>query len=226
MGEEKKPIYKKWWFWIIVAIVIVGAIGNIIDDKQESEADKKLEEAKKKTEELEELSDQLNETSDLIEDTKKKMKESKGTTNEDNNNDESDTEESNNVDNDSESEPADDTSEIELEIESVVNADLNDTSITNIRVNEDMSADEERYIVLVDLSWSVKNTPGTTKDMLDMYSDHLAAKLTDHKSIYELVLFWTVPYHKEDDSILKRTYENKEKGMYLTDEVKDINIFD
>jgi len=223
---EKKPIYKKWWFYLIVAIVLVGAIGNIIDDRQETEADKKLEEAKKKTEELEELSVQLDETTDLIEDTKKKIKESKGTTNKNTNTDESNTEESNGVDNDDKSEPVDDTSVIELEIESIVDTDLNDTSITNLRVNEDMSVDEERYIILVDLSWSVKNTPGTTKDMLDMYSDHLAAKLTDHKSIYELVLFWTVPYHNEDDSILKRTYKNKEKGMYLTDEVKDINIFD
>jgi len=25
---EKKPIYKKWWFWLIIVIIIVGVIGG------------------------------------------------------------------------------------------------------------------------------------------------------------------------------------------------------
>lgn len=27
---EKKPFYKKWWFWLIIGIVIVGIIGSIV----------------------------------------------------------------------------------------------------------------------------------------------------------------------------------------------------
>ena len=102
---------------------------------------------------------------------------------------------------------------------------LDNTDITNIEINKDASVDEERYIVLVNLKWDVKNKPKTTKDMLDMYSDHLAAKLADNELIHELVLFWEVPYHKEGQSILKRTYQNKEDGMYLEDEVKETSIF-
>ena len=30
MEKEKKPIYKKWWFWVII-IVIIGAIGSITE---------------------------------------------------------------------------------------------------------------------------------------------------------------------------------------------------
>ena len=30
--EEKKPIYKKWWIWVIVAIVILGIGSNSIQN--------------------------------------------------------------------------------------------------------------------------------------------------------------------------------------------------
>jgi len=130
----------------------------------------------------------------------------------------------------SEEEDDDDSQEniddIESDVNNIVDEDLDNTSITELRINEDASTDEERYIVLVDLEWDFKNKPNTTKDMLDMYSDHLAAKMADNDLIYELVLFWEVPYHKEDDTILKRTYENKDGGMHLTDEFKDISIFE
>lgn len=118
-----------------------------------------------------------------------------------------------------------DINSIDAKVKNVVRADLENTTITNLRVNEDASVDEDRYIVLVDLTWDVKNDPNTTKKMLDMYSDHLASKVVDNEMIYELVLFWTVPYHNEDDSILKRTYQNKDGGMYLEDEIKDNGIF-
>ena len=120
----------------------------------------------------------------------------------------------------------DNIDEIEYKINNVVDADLDNTSITKLRVNADASVDEERYIVLVDLEWDVKNKPKMTKEMLDMYSDHLAAKVADNELVYELVMFWTVPYHNEDESILKRTYENRDGGMFLEDEMKDVNVFD
>lgn len=30
MEKEKKPIYKKWWFWVII-IIIIGAIGSLTE---------------------------------------------------------------------------------------------------------------------------------------------------------------------------------------------------
>lgn len=116
--------------------------------------------------------------------------------------------------------------EIESKIKEIVDEDLNSTFVIELDVNEDASVDEERYIVLVDLEWSVKNKPDTTKEMLDMYSDHLAAKMADNDLVHRLVIFWEVPYHKEEETILKRTYENKEGNMYLEDEFKDIDIFE
>lgn len=133
------------------------------------------------------------------------------------------------LEDDNEEEPEEtqyDINDIKWAVEDIVDEDLDNTTITDLRINEDASIDEERYIVLVDVEWDVKNKPKTTKDMLDMYSDHLAASLADNELVYELVLFWTVPYHNEDESILKRTYQNKNDGMYLEDEMKDITVFD
>ncbi len=31
MAKAKKPVYKKWWFWLIVAVVAIGVIGNLGD---------------------------------------------------------------------------------------------------------------------------------------------------------------------------------------------------
>lgn len=120
----------------------------------------------------------------------------------------------------------DNIGDIDYDIIDVVDEDLDDTSVIDIEINEDASVDDERYIVLVDLEWDVKNGASSTEDMLDMYSDHLASNLSDNELIHELVLFWTVPYHNEVDSILKRSYENKDDGMYLDDEAKDTGVFD
>ena len=27
--KPKKPIFKKWWFWVIIAVVVIGVIGNL-----------------------------------------------------------------------------------------------------------------------------------------------------------------------------------------------------
>ena len=183
---------------LLLVIGLLAACGGANNeyDEQLKESEKQLKEAEKDSERIEELSDQLEETSELIDEANELV----------------------DVEND-------DKSTIETRVEEVITTDLNNTVATNIRVNEDMSVDEERYIVLVDLEWDVKNKPKTTKEMLDMYSDHLAAKLSDNEMIYELVLFWTVPYHDENDSILKRTYENRDDGMYLEDEMVDVNVF-
>lgn len=47
MDKKKKPIYKKWWFWVIIVIVI-GAIGSNMGDDQ-TEKTSKTEENQKET---------------------------------------------------------------------------------------------------------------------------------------------------------------------------------
>ena len=33
----KKPFYKRWWFWLVVAFVVIGAIGSSMEKTQTSE---------------------------------------------------------------------------------------------------------------------------------------------------------------------------------------------
>lgn len=35
-AKVKKPFYKKWWFWVIVAVIIIGAIGSSGDETDTS----------------------------------------------------------------------------------------------------------------------------------------------------------------------------------------------
>ena len=43
--ELKKPFYKKWWFILIVAIIVIGAIGNAVEgDEKKSSEDKSKQE--------------------------------------------------------------------------------------------------------------------------------------------------------------------------------------
>lgn len=39
---EKKPIYKKWWFWVIV-ILVIGAIGSSMGDEEAEKVDRQAE---------------------------------------------------------------------------------------------------------------------------------------------------------------------------------------
>lgn len=36
--KSKKPIYKRWWFWVIVVFLFFGMIGSLGDDENESAA--------------------------------------------------------------------------------------------------------------------------------------------------------------------------------------------
>ena len=43
ISETKKPIYKKWWFWLIVAIVVFAGIGGNSNSKTETKKETKTE---------------------------------------------------------------------------------------------------------------------------------------------------------------------------------------
>lgn len=47
-GKVKKPIFKKWWFWLIVAIVVFAGIGSNSNSKTETKKETKTE-AKKES---------------------------------------------------------------------------------------------------------------------------------------------------------------------------------
>jgi Domain of unknown function (DUF4352) len=46
MAEKKKPIYKRWWFWVIAVIIVAGVAGSFEDgDESENQATKSTKEA-------------------------------------------------------------------------------------------------------------------------------------------------------------------------------------
>lgn len=94
-----------------------------------------------------------------------------------------------------------------------------DTDIDSISINADLGTDDpDDYIVLVNLTWNVMNRGSTSKEMLKMYSDDLAASVYQSGlNVQEIAIFWTVPYLSNANA--KRAYERQTDGMYLTDEV-------
>lgn len=105
---------------------------------------------------------------------------------------------------------------IKRELEGIVSKDLNSTSITEIAVNN-YQGEADKYIVLPHLVWDVPNSKETTVEMLEMYSDHIAANLYEQGSIEEITVFWEVPYHLEGESIAKFNYIRNANGMAKND---------
>lgn len=90
---------------------------------------------------------------------------------------------------------------------------LTNTTMDFLRVNENLGTDlNEDVIVLVDLSWSTKNTEKTTREMLEMYSDHLAASISSELADgSEIALFWDAEYTGLD---IKHSYYIKNGNAY------------
>lgn len=106
--------------------------------------------------------------------------------------------------------------DIEKTIKDRVSDEYSRTVIKKIDINENLGTDEEDdYIVLPHLKWDVQNRPKMTREMLEMYSDDLAATLAKHKNITEITIFWEVPYHLEGNNIAKMNYSRSGDGMAI-----------
>ena len=93
------------------------------------------------------------------------------------------------------------------------------TVVNKITVNEDAGTDApDDYILLVNLTWNVQNSKATTKDMIRMYCDDLAAYTVEqNKDVQEVVMFWEIPYLNENGVAAKCSYEQKDGKMILAD---------
>lgn len=98
------------------------------------------------------------------------------------------------------------------------------TEIDRISINDDLGTDEDGdYIALVYLTWNQKNSGDLSKEMLNMYSSDMAARMYDDlPEIQELAVFWTVPYLNNGSA--KISFERKDGGMQYTDTMFDSNF--
>ncbi|MGG4090057.1 hypothetical protein [Bacillus licheniformis] len=119
--------------------------------------------------------------------------------------------------NDSSSE--NETSDIRNKIEDLVNEHLKDVSIEDVEVNQDLGNDKkDQYISLVHLSFDLKNSSATTKKMIELYSEDLAARLAEEdRSISELSVFWKAPYIDEDETLAKFSYKKSGEKMVTSE---------
>ena len=92
------------------------------------------------------------------------------------------------------------------------------TDIDDITINDDAGTEEDGdYIALVRLTWNVKNSGKTSKEMLTMYSNDLAATLAkENESVNEIAIFWEVPYLNDN---AKCQFERKNDGFYPGDTI-------
>lgn len=88
-------------------------------------------------------------------------------------------------------------------------------AVKEIKVNENMGLDDGSYIVLPHLTWYVKNKEKTTREMLSMYSENIAAKLAGESDVSKVTVFWEVPYHLEGDNSAKFSYIRQGDGMLI-----------
>lgn len=102
-----------------------------------------------------------------------------------------------------------------------INSKFENTEISKITVNENAGTDNpDDYILLIDLTWNRMNKEDTTKEMVRMYCDDLAAYTVEQNSnVQEIALFWTIPYHKENAVSAKCSYEQKNGKMFLSDKM-------
>lgn len=115
-------------------------------------------------------------------------------------------------------------SEAEYEIESIVEDNYKAASIEKIKINLDMSTDQDnKLIALVYLSFDFKNSAQTSYNMVEMFSDDLASKIgTDNNTINQIAVFWKVPYIDEDETLAKFSYERSGEHMIITDKVSSL----
>ncbi len=115
------------------------------------------------------------------------------------------------------------TSRVKSKVKEYVSENYSQTNIDSITVNEDLGTDKENdYVVLVYLTWNVKNNGKLSKEMLNMYSSDMAARMyEDLPEVQELAVFWTVPYLNGKAKI---SFERANGGMKYTDKVFDANF--
>lgn len=241
LDEIKKPFYKRWWFITLVVLFLIGIIFKTSEeDRAKTEEERIAEAERKNAEELEKQREKEEKAAEkLATKEQKELEKAQKDAEKQQLADEkalAKAEEEKQKELDKTAEDAEKEKEakkksIKKSAEKIIKQDLNGTTITNVDVNENMAKDGGTYIVLPHLVWDVKNGAKSTREMLEMYSDHLSAKLAEEKDVDEITVFWEVPsrledlYLFDDEGISKKDYITKKRDIQQRLENIETEIF-
>ena len=189
--KEKKPIYKKWWFWVIIVVIIIAAIGGGGSNEDTSSDSKNTIESQTQENSESQATNDVEDASNVEENTNEVTTEEESSTPQ---------------------------AQIEKTIRQRIGDEYTYTDIDSITINENLGTEdvEGDYIALVNVTWTQMNKGPTSKKMLSMYSEDLAAYIGEEcPNVQEIAIFWTVPYL--DNANAKCAYERKGEGMYEMD---------
>ena len=194
-GKVKKPIYKKWWFWVIIAVLVLGVFGSGGNDSEISSPEEATEVEEQKQEEKQESQEEKQEKQDNKKDEKQE---------------EEKVEESKNTDlKTDEGKQAWVQAYFDEYIKSFGTLD-------HTTINAD-AGEGEGYIMLVYCSFDQKNKAETAKSTISTFAQDMAARVgQDLPDVNELCIFWEVPYL---NSNAKTQFERSGNGMAIGDQV-------
>ena len=163
--KEKKPIYKKWWFWVIIVVIIIAAIGGGGSNEDTSSDSKNTIESQTQENSESQATNDVEDASNVEENTNEVT---------------------------TEEEPSTPQAQIEKTIRQRIGDEYTYTDIDSITINENLGTEdvEDDYIALVNVTWTQKNSGSTSKEVLSMYSEDLAAYIGQEcPNVQEIAIF-------------------------------------
>lgn len=92
--------------------------------------------------------------------------------------------------------------------------------VTDIVVNIETFSNPVQHIVLVYIEYGLNNSLDKTQEMIDIYSDDMAAYLAQmYDSLSEVCVFWTVPKYYDSNIAAKCSYNIHDEKAFIADKI-------
>lgn len=221
---KKEPFYMKWWFWVLILIILAGIAGPMQEPSAptQSSAPEATAPAQAEQPASQEQAPNTSEAPAIPQtEQPQNQEQTPGTSEPAPQPQQTEAETPPPAPAQQEQTPE---QQIEAKAKEIIN-ELRTTSVKEIKVNQHMGTDDpDDFLVLIHLSFDAKNTVKTTRDMLDLYNNEIGARLADVDRVSELTIFWEVPY-LADGNIAKANLVKVDAGMAFEDVWFDGRIF-
>lgn len=117
--------------------------------------------------------------------------------------------------------------EIKSRAEEIV-SDIRGTKIADIEINPHAGTEDnpDDYIVLLKLVFEHQNRAKTFRNLVENWNNEIGALLAEDKRITELVIFWEVPYLREDWNVVKATLKRSGDVLVFDNVWYDPQVFE